>query len=156
MAARRGGSRRPGDFPLGAGPRGGEDPGTAPRPPRGVGAPRPGGPRPRLYLERLGDGRKAGAPRPTAARQRILDLARRLDRACRATLRQRAERVDSLSSQLRHLNPRAVLERGYGIVRNGRGEILRDSGQVEENEDILVTLAHGRLDARVTRRESGD
>ena len=48
-----------------------------------------------------------------------------------------------------HLNPHAVLARGYGIVTDAQGRIVRDSHALTENERIHVRLHHGELSARV-------
>lgn len=111
--------------------------------------------RARLYLERLGDRLAANAPRPDLELVRIDEWQRRLAYLYRTGLQRRAERLASLAAQLSHLNPQAILERGYGIVRNAKGEILRDSAQATEGEDISVTLAKGGFDARVLPAKPG-
>jgi exodeoxyribonuclease VII large subunit len=103
----------------------------------------------RLHVERLADRLALGAPRPGLDLARMAELQRRLAYLSRADLQRRQEKLASLQSQLSHLNPQAVLERGYGIVRNAEGDILRDSGQVTVGAEIAVTLAKGELNARV-------
>ncbi|HEX8980279.1 MAG TPA: exodeoxyribonuclease VII large subunit [Parasulfuritortus sp.] len=103
----------------------------------------------RLQLERLADRLTTGAPRPGLGLARMAELQRRLAYLCQADLQRRREKLASLLSQLSHLNPQAVLERGYGIVRNADGDILRDSSQVTAGAEIAVTLAKGELNARV-------
>lgn len=106
----------------------------------------------RQHCDRLAVRLSASAPRPEAHRQRTTELQARLRFALRTLLNQRAASLATLSSQLRQLNPGAVLDRGYGIVRDSRGRILRNSIEVERGETISVTLAQGSLDADVTDR----
>ena len=47
------------------------------------------------------------------------------------------------------LGPYATLERGYAIVRDERGGLLRDASTVAPGERVDVRLARGGLDARV-------
>ncbi len=55
---------------------------------------------------------------------------------------------------LKTLDPKAVLKRGYGIVRDARGRILRDPAAVDKGEVIAVQLEKGTLDAEVTAKRS--
>jgi exodeoxyribonuclease VII large subunit len=109
----------------------------------------------RLYVERLGDRLTTSAPRPGHTLARINELQRHLGYLGRMVLQRRAEKLDSLASQLSHLNPQAVLERGYSIVRDKSGHILTDSRQIAHGEEIAVILAKGSLDAKVFKREPG-
>ena len=54
-----------------------------------------------------------------------------------------------LAAGLAHLNPRAVLARGYGIVTNVQGQIVRSSTMLEPGARIAVFFQHGRADAAV-------
>jgi exodeoxyribonuclease VII large subunit len=42
-----------------------------------------------------------------------------------------------------------VLERGYAIVRDERGHVVRDASGVAAGEAVAVQLSVGRLDARI-------
>lgn len=46
---------------------------------------------------------------------------------------------------LKAVSPDAVLRRGYAIVHNQKGEIVRRAEQVQKGERLEVTLANGRL-----------
>ena len=54
-----------------------------------------------------------------------------------------------LGSSLTHLNPNAVLARGYSIVIDAEGDILRDSRSLEPNDQITVCFHRGRADAKI-------
>ena len=74
--------------------------------------------------------RELRAPLPQAAR---LALAAAIAGARWARPRSRARRGGSARSaqSLAHLNPQAVLERGYAIVATAQGEIVVDSAQLQ-------------------------
>lgn len=64
-------------------------------------------------------------------------------------------RIDGLLAHLRAISPQSTLARGYAIVRSGDGVILRAGGATQVDEQVTITLARGRLSARVTEVEPG-
>jgi exodeoxyribonuclease VII large subunit len=76
-------------------------------------------------------------------------LATRLALAMQHRLGQAQQRVTTLTSHLGHLNPQAVLERGYSIVRNEQGNVIRDSGGIETGNELDVTFAAGSAKTKV-------
>ncbi|MGH9206553.1 MAG: exodeoxyribonuclease VII large subunit [Acidimicrobiales bacterium] len=50
---------------------------------------------------------------------------------------------------LRALDPARVLERGYAVVRNSKGSVVRDPKQVSPGEEIDIDVARGRFKAAV-------
>ena len=65
-----------------------------------------------------------------------------------------AQRLGVLASNLRHLSPQEVLERGYSIVTTGAGAIVQDASQVTAGDDLALRFARGGAAARVTRTRS--
>jgi exodeoxyribonuclease VII large subunit len=61
-----------------------------------------------------------------------------------------AQRLGTLEQNVRHLNPEAVLERGYSIVTGASGAIVHDAKAVHVGESIGVRFARGAAEARVT------
>ena len=110
--------------------------------------------------------RQARAQRALAARLRFFDLRprfaadrRRLDQAHAAALNslrwqlaRRRAAVEQLSAKLSQLSPLLILDRGYAIVTNESGAIVKDSAAAPPASNIQVRLAKGRLDATVTSR----
>ena len=80
-------------------------------------------------------------------------LGERLSAASERQLAERAARVDALTRSLSHLDPRAVLERGYSIVRDEAGRIVRRSREVVSGDRVDITFAEGSASARVERSE---
>lgn len=58
-------------------------------------------------------------------------------------------RLDQLSAQLDALSPVKILERGYALVFDGSGALLKDVAQVSPGETITVQVARGTLAAGV-------
>jgi len=108
--------------------------------------------------------RHARAQRALAARLRYFDLRprfaadrRRLEQAHTAAaqsvqwqLARRRAAVEQLSAKLSQLSPLLILERGYAIVTNESGAILKDSSAAPPGSAIRARLAKGRLDAKVS------
>ena len=73
--------------------------------------------------------------------QRAGELHARIDRLLTARL----ERVKRLRMQLDERSPLRVLERGYAIVYDAQGNVLRSALQVEVGDSVSIQLARGRL-----------
>ena len=80
-------------------------------------------------------------------------LGERVAAASQRQLAERAARIDALTRSLSHLDPRAVLERGYSIVRDEAGRIVRRSREVAGGDRVDITFAEGGASARVERSE---
>lgn len=72
------------------------------------------------------------------------------DRIRLKIIRKRAT-LDSLAAQLTHLSPLGILERGYAIVQDQQGRIVRDAEAAPAESLLDVRLAKGHLRARVTQ-----
>jgi len=71
--------------------------------------------------------------------------------AMRASLAARRARIDRLDHQLKALSPLAILERGYALIFDSAGSLVKDSRQVDAGERISARLAHGSLAAKVEK-----
>lgn len=83
-------------------------------------------------------------------RGRAMDaVAARLRAASQAGIEAGHARLLRLEESLRHLDPMAVLSRGYAIVRDLDGRVIHQPGDVQPGEAIRVTLSRGALEATV-------
>ena len=64
-------------------------------------------------------------------------------------------RFRSLVAQLDALSPLAVISRGYGVITDASGKLVRDSQQVQAGDAISARLNEGRIHATVTDTEGG-
>ena len=83
---------------------------------------------------------------------RITHMDHRLKSRARTDLARTSERVSNLASRLESVNPAAILERGYAIVRIG-DHILTDAADVSPGQQITATLKRGKVTAQVTDTE---
>jgi exodeoxyribonuclease VII large subunit len=74
--------------------------------------------------------------------------------AIRNLLLERKVRVERMDTALRALSPLAILERGYALVFDASGNLLKDAGRVKPGDDISARLAKGTLDAMVKKSRS--
>ncbi|MCZ4303635.1 exodeoxyribonuclease VII large subunit [Zoogloeaceae bacterium G21618-S1] len=107
-----------------------------------------------LASQRAHLGARLSALRPTPARYRpALDaMHSALRRTVARQLSQRRSQLDAIAAHLDHLNPEAVLSRGYSITRDENGRILREAAATAANSDITVQLHRGKLIARITHQ----
>lgn len=71
--------------------------------------------------------------------------------AQRALLQSRA-RLESLHGQLEALSPVAILERGYALIFDSSGQLVKNATQVNAGDEISARLAQGSLTAVIRRR----
>ena len=74
--------------------------------------------------------------------ERIVAAAHRVHSA-------REARLAALAANLEHLSPVRVLERGYSLVRDASGRLVRDAATLKSGERIDVRFARGGVKARV-------
>jgi exodeoxyribonuclease VII large subunit len=80
----------------------------------------------------------------------IADARVRARRALTGGIERAAADTLHLLARVRALSPAATLERGYAIVQDADGHVLRAAGDTEPGAVIGVRLADGRLTATVT------
>ncbi|MBV8063451.1 MAG: exodeoxyribonuclease VII large subunit [Nevskia sp.] len=85
-----------------------------------------------------------------AGERRHLDsLAALLQGRIQALLNARQNRLARAQGLLDSLNPESVLARGYAIVRDADGQVLRDAAQLRPGSAIEARLARGSVVAEV-------
>ena len=62
-------------------------------------------------------------------------------------------RLERLQLQLQALSPVAILERGYALVFDESGKLVKDTTQVEVGDEISARLARGTLTARIEKKK---
>jgi exodeoxyribonuclease VII large subunit len=75
-----------------------------------------------------------------------------LTAAMRNLLLQKKVRIERLEMALGTLSPVAILERGYALVFDASGNLLKDPNQVEPGQEISARLSRGEIQATVTRK----
>ncbi|MDR0736652.1 MAG: exodeoxyribonuclease VII large subunit [Zoogloeaceae bacterium] len=91
-------------------------------------------------------------PRLEAQTETLFHLRQRLRQAATRFLRRQHERSAQFEQGLRQLDPEAVLARGYAIAARADGSLLRDAVATFPGDAIFLTLARGKVAARVVDR----
>jgi exodeoxyribonuclease VII large subunit len=97
------------------------------------------------------------------ARRRLAAILQQLESevtnlaaATRAGLLANRAVLDRLTASLEALSPVAILNRGYALVFDHKGQLVKDATTVPAGEEIVARLMRGRLRARVTGNEPAD
>jgi len=93
-------------------------------------------------------------PDVRALRTRIASDGRHLNASLRNTLKGRREALGALAAQLELLNPQRTLERGYAIVRDSKGHVVRDPAQIKPRDLLAIRLANGSAEVSVAQVQS--
>lgn len=88
-----------------------------------------------------------------AAGERLAGLDGRLDRAQRGLFARLSASLAASDALLQTLSPLAVLKRGYALVFDEAGALIKDAFAVPEGGLLTTRLASGRLISRVIERK---
>jgi exodeoxyribonuclease VII large subunit len=81
----------------------------------------------------------------------LAQLRYRLGLNIQQQLQRQQRNLSQLAQNLHHLNPQAVLSRGYAFAQNKQGEIISNSRQIKAGDDISLTFDVGSAEARITQ-----
>jgi exodeoxyribonuclease VII large subunit len=104
----------------------------------------------RRQLEaRTGELRAQSERQLTICKNQLDRLASSLARANETILLRRRSRWERLHSNMLALSPKAILARGYALVFDAAGHLLKDAAQVGPGAAVRAQLARGEFTARV-------
>jgi exodeoxyribonuclease VII large subunit len=104
----------------------------------------------RTRLERVRPDRQLAAERDRLAR-----LRHRLRRAIDVRLQAEIQAQSYRRERLQALDPKSILQRGYAVVRQQNGAIVRQSDRLRLGEELEIQLDRGRIGVRVLEIEHG-
>lgn len=91
-----------------------------------------------------------------AARAAVLaKRAESLHSAGRRLLAEKRGKLGETEAVLSALSPQQVLARGYSVVKNSRGGIVRSAGETQAGETLLLMFCRDSLTVRVDNRPRG-
>jgi exodeoxyribonuclease VII large subunit len=79
----------------------------------------------------------------------LKDLRQRSTRSFTATIDAERKELKAITAHLRSLSPQSTLDRGYSVVRNAKGDVIRDPKQLSKGEVIAIKVAKGETSATV-------
>jgi exodeoxyribonuclease VII large subunit len=99
--------------------------------------------------QRLDAARESAATRLDQSRDRVLAAAGRLELAWTRQRERKAERLAALDQLFGSLNYRAVLSRGYALVRDEAGGLVRSADEAKTAGVLAIEFSEGRVTAAV-------
>jgi exodeoxyribonuclease VII large subunit len=97
------------------------------------------------------------------ARRRLVAIRRQLESEVAnlsATIRARLlagrAALERRTASLEALSPVAILNRGYALVFDGSGQLVKDAASLAPGDEMSARLARGKVRARVTHREPSE
>jgi exodeoxyribonuclease VII large subunit len=103
----------------------------------------------------------SAAVRHYDARQRLAAIRQRLDArtaaltsAAHARLLAGRAVLDRRTASLEALSPVAILNRGYALVFDAKGQLVKDAARLQPGDDVSARLARGSIQARVNSVEA--
>jgi len=83
----------------------------------------------------------------------LAQAAYRLQNAIGQQLKTKQQGLLRLSQNLQHLNPQAVLTRGYAFVQDTNGAIISNSAQLNKDDAVKLTFGSGSAEATISKIE---
>ena len=71
--------------------------------------------------------------------------------AMRNQLLQKKVRIERMARALETLSPLAILDRGYALVFDGTGQLVKDARQLSVGDEIRARVARGEIAATVKK-----
>lgn len=90
----------------------------------------------------------------TQAAGRLNDAKGRLESPVRLAYSKCEARLEQLKTKLNMLSPYGVLDRGYALVTDEKGAVVREAGSLAEGAKLDVRLARGRVSTTVEKVEA--
>jgi exodeoxyribonuclease VII large subunit len=88
-----------------------------------------------------------------SSRQYVDELLRRGSLSLSHSLRVRQIQLSAAGQRLSSLNPLSILERGFAIVTQTNGQVVRSAGQVSPDETLDVRVSDGSFGVKVTNQK---
>jgi exodeoxyribonuclease VII large subunit len=82
-------------------------------------------------------------------KEAIAQLRQQLVKSTQRRLEQATQRCNLLQQKLATLDPQAVLQRGYAVVRKEGGSIVRSSTELASEQELLIQLGQGQVKVKV-------
>ncbi|MGM8931786.1 exodeoxyribonuclease VII large subunit [Salinicola halophyticus] len=86
------------------------------------------------------------------SRERVDQLHQRLAAAQQRRLHQERQNLQGIARELNAVSPLAVLGRGYSILQDDSGQVVRAASQTQPGQTLTARLGEGRLKLEVKRR----
>jgi len=103
----------------------------------------------RYQLQHLQMRLQNSLPDTRPARLVLNDRQRRIGNAVALLSQHKRQLLAAQNSQLELLNPQRTLERGYAIVTDGKGKVLRAPSELQPRSNVTLRLAEGSAEVGI-------
>jgi len=103
------------------------------------------------HLDYLGRRLVSPAQQVVYRQRHLQQLEIRLKAAGNLQLQRHHKHLERLALGLTHLNPQAVLDRGYSFIRDAEGTLITSQQQLAVGKTIHITLKDGNAQADITK-----
>jgi exodeoxyribonuclease VII large subunit len=102
-------------------------------------------------LNTLAASRAMRAPAVVIAEKqmRVDELSVRMHQAAQVLMQSKKQALGGMAGKLEALSPLAVLQRGYAVAQNSRGEVTTSAAAFETGEQMTVRFSDGAVTATV-------
>ena len=105
-------------------------------------------------FERQTQALKHCRPDISVYRQDIDRFQTTLSHAFRQLLAHRRQSLNAQTALLEAVSPQQILERGFSVVKNTRGQVIRNADVLKQGQKLHITFADGETDVRVTKEQA--
>ncbi|OFN01620.1 exodeoxyribonuclease VII large subunit [Neisseria sp. HMSC055F11] len=105
-------------------------------------------------FERQTQALKHCRPDISVYRQDIDRFQTTLSHSFRQLLAQRRQSLTAQTALLEAVSPQQILERGFSVVKNTRGQVIRNADALKQGQKLHITFADGETDVRVTKEQA--
>ena len=105
-------------------------------------------------FERQTQALKHCRPDISVYRQDIDRFQTTLSHAFRQLLAHRRQSLTAQTALLEAVSPQQILERGFSVVKNTRGQVIRNANALKQGQKLHIIFAEGETDVRVTKEQA--
>ena len=87
----------------------------------------------------------------TQQQQQLAQLGHRFNLSIKQQLQRQQKNLSQIEQNLHHLNPQAVLTRGYAFAQTKDGQIINNSAQIQTGDAINLTFGVGEAEAVISK-----
>ncbi|MDO5059934.1 MAG: exodeoxyribonuclease VII large subunit [Neisseria sp.] len=93
-------------------------------------------------------------PDTAEARQALARFQTALQHNRSTLMRHKRQAFEQQAELLKAVSPQHILERGFAVVRNSRGQVVRDAAVLKQGQKLHISFAEGETDVRVMREQA--
>lgn len=89
-------------------------------------------------------------PNITQQQHHVANIQTALNQYWQTLFYQKKQSLEKQIALLEAVSPQHILARGFSVVKNSRGQVIRDAAGLKQGQKLHITFADGMADVRVT------